>query len=147
MSNKEMPERTLFDLYRAFHAEVAGRVTRTEDSWNVMYDWIVQGRRAQFQAAFLEGKLIAASMFIDGKETSIYASGVYDRTQFDKPLGHYPLWLGIERAQARGMKVLELGEVPERGAASEKEYQIGYFKRGFATHIETQRVWHWSIGS
>jgi len=144
--NKEMPERTLFDLYRAFHADVVGRVTRAEESWNVMYDWITQGG-GELTLAFFEGKLIAATMFIDGKETSIYASGVYDRTQFDKPLAHYPLWLGIERAQARGMKVLELGEVPERGAASEKEYQIGYFKRGFATHIETQCVWRWPIGS
>jgi hypothetical protein len=144
--NKEMPDRTLFDQYRAFHADVAGRVTRAEESWNVMYEWIAQGG-GELTLAFLEGKLIAGSMFIDGKGTSIYASGVYDRTQFDKPLAHYPLWLGIERAQARGMKVLELGEVPERSAGNEKEYQIGYFKRGFATRIETQLVWRWPIGS
>ncbi len=141
--NKEMPDRALFDRYRAFHAEVAGRVTRPEPSWTVMYEWITGGG-GELTLAFLEGKLMAGSMFIDGKETSIYASAVYNRAQFDKPLAHYPVWLGIERAHARGMKMLELGPVPPQGTVPEKEYQIGYFKRGFATHIERQSVWRWS---
>ena len=140
--NKETPDRALFDQYRAFHAEVAGRVTRGADSWNVMYEWIIGGG-GELILAFLEGKLVAGSMFIDGTATSIYASAVYDRSQFDKPLAHYPVWLGIERAQARGMKRLELGPVPPQGTVPEKEYQIGYFKRGFATHIETQSIWRW----
>ena len=144
--NKEAPDRALFDHYRDFHAEVAGRVTRLEQSWNVMYEWIALGG-GELILAFLEGKPIAGSMFIDGKETSIYASGVYDRAQFNKPLAHYPVWLGIERAHARGMKILELGDVPMRGDKSEKEYHIGYFKRGFATHIDTQLVWRWRVGS
>ncbi|MGB8893420.1 MAG: hypothetical protein WA322_05145 [Pseudolabrys sp.] len=40
--------------------------------------------------------------------------------------------------------MLELGAVPPRGTVPDKEYQIGYFKRGFATHIEDQIVWRWS---
>jgi hypothetical protein len=140
--NNETPDRALFDQYRAFHAEVAGRVTRGIDSWNVMYEWIVRGG-GELILAFLEGKLVAGSMFIDGTAISIYASAVYDRAQFDKPLAHYPVWLGIERAQARGMKRLELGPVPPKGTVPEKEYHIGYFKRGFATHIETQSIWRW----
>jgi hypothetical protein len=140
--NKENPDRALFDQYRAFHAEVAGRVTRGVDSWNVMYEWIIGGG-GELILAFLEERLVAGSMFIDGTSTSIYASAVYDRTQFDKPLAHYPVWLGIERAHARGMERLELGPVPAKGTVPEKEYQIGYFKRGFATHIETQTVWRW----
>jgi hypothetical protein len=144
--NKDAPDRALFDQYRAFHAEVAGKVTRAEESWAVMYDQVARGG-GELVMAFLEGRPVAGSMFIDGAETSIYASGVYDRAQFDKPLGHYPIWLGIERAQARGMKSLELGEVPLQGTVSEKEYQIGYFKRGFATHIQDNIVWRWSSPS
>ena len=141
--NKDTPDRRLFDQYRAFHADVAGRVTRAIDSWNVMYDWIAHGG-GELTLAFLEQRLVAGSMFIDGAETSIYASAVYDRTQFDKPLAHYPVWLGIERAQERGMKRLELGPVPPEGTVPDKEYHIGYFKRGFATHIDTQTIWKWS---
>jgi Acetyltransferase (GNAT) domain len=141
--NKDAPDRALFDQYRTFHAEVAGRVTRSDASWAVMYDWIARGG-GDLVLAFLEGRLVAGSMFIDGMEVSTYASGVYDRTKFDKPLAHYPVWLGIERAQARGMKTLDLGEVPQRGTVPDKEFQIGYFKRGFATHIEDNLVWRWS---
>jgi hypothetical protein len=140
--NRDTPDRAMFNDYRAFHAQVAGRTTRGAESWDVMFESIARGA-GELNVAFLEGKLIAASMFIDGTETSVYASGVYDRTQFDKPLAHYPLWLGIERARERGLKTLELGEVPVKNTVPDKEYQIGYFKRGFATHIDEVALWRW----
>ena len=84
---------------------------------------------------------MAGSLFVDGETTRSYASGVYDRTLFDKPLAHYPVWLGIERAQATGLKKVDLGSVPFFGRAPEKEVQIGYFKRGFATEIEAAFLW------
>lgn len=144
--NNVTPDRALFEQYRAFHAEVAGQVTRSEASWTIMYEWITQGF-GELIMAFYENRLVAGSMFIDGTETSIYASGVYDRTHFDKPLAHYAVWLGIEHAHERGMKMLELGLVPPQGTVPDKEYQIGYFKRGFATHIVEHTVWHWSSQS
>jgi len=140
--NKETPDRALFDRYRAFHAEVAGRVTRSEASWTVMYDWIAQGG-GELIVGFLDGRMVAGSMFVDGAEISNYASGVYDRALFDKPLAHYPIWLGIEHAHARGMKMLEVGPTPARGTVPDKDYKIGYFKRGFATHIVEHAVWRW----
>jgi hypothetical protein len=98
--------------------------------------------------AVLGEQLVAGCRFIDGQGASIYAIGVSDGTQFDKPLGHYPVWLRIEHAHAhaRDVKLLELGNL-KRGAANEKDYQIGYLKRGFATHTETLHVWHWSHAS
>lgn len=141
--NGETGDRGLFERYREFHAAIAGRITRPKASWDVMFDWIAAGH-GELIAASLDGQLVAGSLFIDGTRTSIYASGVYDRSKFNKPLAHYPVWLGIERTQARGVATLELGEVPPRDAVSEKEYQIGYFKRGFATHIDTSNVWRWS---
>ncbi len=109
--NKDTPDRGLFDQYRAFHADVAGRVTRSDVSWAVMYDWITRGG-GELAMAFLEERPVAGSMFIDGSEMSFYTSGVYDRMQFDKPLAHYPVWLSIERAHARGMKRLRAGRGP-----------------------------------
>jgi hypothetical protein len=138
--NKKQPDRRLFEQYREFHAETAGRITRAPASWDVMYEWIAQGG-GELVMAFHYERLVGGTMFIDGNNTSIYASGVYDRALFDKPLAHYPVWLGIERAQARGMADLELGEVPDEGTVSDKEYRIGYFKRGFATHLDEQVVW------
>jgi hypothetical protein len=142
--SQDTPDRALFERYRDFHSDIAGRVTRSAASWNAMYEWIAGGG-GELILGYLDGRLVAGSMFLDGTEISIYASGVYDRSLFDKPLAHYPLWLGLEHAPARGMKKLELGSVPAQGTVSDKEYQIGYFKRGFATHIEDQINWVWSV--
>ena len=127
--NKETSDKALFDRYRQFHAEVAGRVTRSVESWDVMYEWMARGR-GELILGFLADELVSGSAFMDGTEMSVYMVGVYDRTKFDKPLAHYSIWHGIERARERGMKVLELGVIPPQGAASDKEFQIGYFKRG-----------------
>ena len=141
--NNANADRSLFNQYRQFHAEVAGRVTRSGASWDVMYDWITRGK-GELILGFLDAKLVTGTLLIDGTRTCIYASGVNDRSLFDKPLAHYPLWLAFERAQARGMTTFELGEIPFHGAVSEKEYKIGYFKRGFATNIDIHLDWYWS---
>ena len=122
------------DLMRAFHARVAGRETRPLASWLVQEDWIADGG-GEILVGFLGHELVSAAMFIDGNDASIYWSGVYDREKFDKPLAHYLIWLGLERAKERGMQKMILGEIPERGSVHEKEFTIGFFKAGFATHI------------
>ncbi len=131
-----------FERYRALHAQVAGRVTRSKGSWDVMEQWVREGR-GELILAELDGKLAAGSLFIDGTSTSIYMTGVYDR-ELDKPLAHYLLWHGIERAAARGMKRLELGDIHLKADVDDKLFAIGYFKRGFATHIEQWTDWRWS---
>ena len=37
------PDRALFQRYQDFHLAVAGRSTRPQESWDIMYDWIVDG--------------------------------------------------------------------------------------------------------
>jgi hypothetical protein len=119
---------------KAFHEYIAGRSTRPAETWRLMADE-VEAERGDCIVGRYEGRIAAASVFIDGGTTSIYWTGVYDRDLFPKPISHYALWLGMERAAERGMTTLELGEAPYDGEASEKEYAIGYFKRGFATYI------------
>lgn len=134
-----------FDVYRLFHAEVAGRVTRPRASWNEMYRAVSDGR-GELILAHLNGKLAAGSLFIDGTHVTLYMNGVYDR-DLDKPLAHFMIWTGIERAQGRGMKVLQLGDIHVRGTVDDKRFQVGYFKRGFATHMETYLDWRWQAKS
>jgi Acetyltransferase (GNAT) domain len=122
------------DLIRAFHAKIAGRETRPQSSWNVQEEWIADSG-GEALVGFLGPDLVSAAIFIDGDDASIYWTGVYDRERFEHPLAHYLMWLGIERAKERGMTKLILGEIPERGTVPDKEYQIGYFKRGFATNV------------
>jgi hypothetical protein len=119
-------------VMQSFHAKVAGRVTRSQETWDLLQGEIDKGH-GELLTGRIENELVSAGLFIDGGGVTIYWSGVYERSLFPKPLAHYGIWLEMERARDRGMKVLELGEVPEQGAVSEKEYNIGRFKRGFAT--------------
>jgi len=134
-----------FDVYRLFHAEIAGRVTRPRESWDEMYRAVSEGR-GELLLANLDGKLAAGSLFIDGRDVTLYMNGVYDRN-LNKPLAHFMMWHGIERAHERGMKSLQLGDIHIQGVVDDKRFQIGYFKRGFATDIESYFDWRWRVKS
>lgn len=122
-----------FAAFREFHAQIAGRVTRSQASWERCFGEIRAGRGALI-LGFLDRKLVTGALFIDGAQIAVYWSAVSDRS-LDIPLGHYVVWHGIGRAAHRSMQWLELGEVPKEGAATPKEVSIGRFKTGFATHI------------
>lgn len=139
--NRATPDREDFRQYQEFHHRVAGRVTRGQESWDAMFDWIAEGGGELALGRIQDGTLVSATLVVDGSAVSYYASGVYDRYRFDKPMAHWPLWNAIERAAARGLALFDLGEVPQRNAASEKEVAIGYFKRGFAMALHPSLVW------
>jgi hypothetical protein len=139
--NHSTPDREAFTRYQVFHHHVAGRVTRPQESWDVMFDTLAGGGGELTLGHLDDGTLVSATLVVDGSACAYYASGVYNRERFDKPLAHWPLWNAIARAEARGMEVFELGEVPLPGTASEKEIAIGYFKRGFAMALHGTLVW------
>jgi hypothetical protein len=137
------PDAGKFDAYRLFHAEIAGRTTRSATSWDVMYRAIAAGR-GDLVLGHLHGKLVSGTLVLDGLDTAYYASGVYDRTQFDKPLGHAPLFAAMVRAKRRGLRMFDVGEVPFPGSgASEKEIAIGHFKRGFGAQAASSVILTW----
>jgi hypothetical protein len=142
--NAGNPDIALFEAYRAFHSQVAGRMTRSNESWRVMFD-LIAGGRGELALGYFDGdELVSGTMTFDGTEVAYYASGVYDRTQFDKPLAHFPLYDAIMRSGHRGLRYFDLGSLPARETVSDKEYNIGYFKRGFATSVEMHLVWRWT---
>ncbi|WP_096702432.1 GNAT family N-acetyltransferase [Magnetospirillum sp. 15-1] len=147
--NAANPDRAAFDLFPDFHARIAGGRRRDEAYWQVYWNEIAQGR-AEMVLGFLppengeDGTLAAGSLVVWAGSTAYYASGVYDRDKFDKPLGHWPLWNTILRAREAGLSAFDLGEIPPRGHADDKEISIAFFKRGF-TSGRSLRV-KWVIG-
>lgn len=144
--NAQNPNPDMFERYRAFHAVVAGRVTRSDKSWRSMRDWVLESG-GEIALARLDERLVAGTMTVDGAQKAVYASGVYDRTLFDKPLAHFPLYDAILRSRERGLKYYELGDLPSKGTVSDKEYNIGFFKRGFASNVQMHLVWTWQTKS
>lgn len=139
--NAANPDRALFDKFPDFHARIAGGRRRGEDYWRVYWEEIAAGR-GEMALGFLEdGTLAAGSIVVWAGGTAYYASGVYDRDRFDKPLGHWPLWNTILRAKETGQARFDLGEIPARGHADDKELSIAFFKRGFTSGRSLRVKW------
>lgn len=135
------PDPALFRQYQDLHRQVSGRMTRPQASWDAMQHWVASGGGELVLGRLASGALVAATLVVDGTRVSHYASAAYDREHFDKPLAHWPLFLAILHSAARGKAVFDLGDVPLAGATSDKEFNIGYFKRGFATRIVPWIEW------
>jgi hypothetical protein len=139
--NQANPDRALFDLYPAFHAKVAGRTMRGPDYWQLLYDEVVAGR-SEMSLGWLDGQLASGTVVVDTAQTSYYASGVYDRSLFDRPISHWPVFDAMLRAKQRGVRWFDLGEIPQAGTeASDKELRIGFFKRGFTRGTRISVFW------
>ena len=130
---------TTWDEFRAFHKTTAGRVTRGIETWDAQFYMITSG------VAFLvvlrdpnELNMVGAALFQYSRDEGLYSVAAYDRTLFDKPLGHVVQQLAIEELKRLGVRFYFLGErtyskitpVPTK-----KETDISNFKEGFSTSI------------
>ena len=132
--------RAHFEDYQVLHERMAGRVTRPQASWEIMYQMIKAGS-AEIIYGYHDGELVGASYFPHSAGTTIYGSGAYDRSKFSKPLAHWPIYCEIERAKARGDYAFNLGEVYLHGVKDRKENNIAYFKKGFTSRVFKCRRW------
>ncbi len=128
----------VWEEFRQLHSKAAGRETRNVESWDVHFTAIKN------QSAFLIylrnnlGEMVGGGLFIHSKQECFYGVGAYDRSLFDKPLGHVVQYVAIEEMKERGLIWYKVGtrslptDLPE---PSEKEISITEFKEGFATDI------------
>ena len=139
-------DHNLFQLFPTFHSRIAGRVHYGTAFWREFWHEIVNGK-AELSLGFIDDDKLATAVFIaDAGLTSYYGSGVFDRAHFDKSISHFPLYDAMLRASDRGIKIFDLGELhPLNSGVSEKEVQIGYFKRGFASNFTRHTVWELSL--
>ncbi len=133
----------LLDRYRQLHADVAGRVTRGEESWQAT-DELLRSGRARLVLSTLESELVGGTLVLDAGDTAYYGSGAYRREHFDKPLAHWPLLAAVLASRDSGLKRFGLGEVTPRASDSEKGRNIIRFKRGFSQEVASGLVWSWT---
>lgn len=130
----------LFNNFRQFHLQVAGRVTRPQASWTAMYELLKQGK-AILGLGYLKGELVAATYFFYHAGFALYGSGVYDRMHFDKPISHWPVFATLQRAIDSGVILCDLGQVFPNLGFSDKERNIAFFKKGFTNIIVDDAYW------
>lgn len=137
-------ERAVFDLFPAFHAQVSGR-ERGARYWDVYWQEILSGQAELLLGWLADGTLVSGSIVVGAGQTAYYASGVYARDQFDKPLGHWPLWQAMVRAKAAGYRWFDAGEIADHWQSSDKESNIAFFKRGFSSRRLLRMQWLLSL--
>lgn len=87
--------------------------------------------------AALADEIISASLFTLSPHDCLYGVSAADRSLFDKPIGHAPLWEAIRYARSRGClrftSGIQLWERNRPGLppVSAKEANIAKFKRSF----------------
>jgi len=124
--------------FQALHLQVAGRATRSEESWQAQRNAIDGGDAFLVRLRDAAGVLVGGGFFHVTRDEGLYAVAAYDRSLFDKPLGHVVQFRAIEELKRRGARWYRIGARPyaaDLPAPSEKELAIAEFKEGFATHL------------
>jgi len=130
-------ELTEFIKFRDFHIHVAGRTTRSDESWMTQFE-MLQQNKAYLVTGYYQDKLVAASYILHGSETAYYGIGVYDRELMaeDLPLSHYTLYFSILHAQKLGLLYFNMGNLDPGESA--KSRSIALFKKGFTTFVQSR---------
>lgn len=125
--------------FRQLHLDAAGRNTRSDETWAAQYQMIVNAE------AFLiglrdpvGGHLTGAGFFQFTRDEGIYSVAAYNRSLFDKPLGHAVQQRAIETLKRQGQTWYRLGQrfyAQDLPQPSDKEVSISVFKQGFASHV------------
>ena len=131
---------SVFDEFRLLHLDAAGKITRSEESWEI------QKKQIKNNEAFLvtvrdKTMLIGAGFFNYSKDIGMYSVGAYRRDLFEKPIGHAVQMLAISKLKDLGCKVYHLGQkavLLHPTPPTKKEISISHFKEGFAGYIYAQ---------
>jgi hypothetical protein len=140
--NKDNPDPEMSEAYRAFHVKIAGKETHTDADWQCLFDHLKRGGGELSLGYFEEDEaLVSGTLVVDGEQTTSYFSAAYERERFDKPMGHWPLFDAMMRAKNRSLGYFDFGEFFAKGSVEDKEYHIGFFKKGFTSRHLCETVW------
>lgn len=131
-------EQSTWAEFQDLHRKVAGRSTRSSESWNIQYEMLI--KEEAFLVTLLDNvsRLVGAGFFMHTRSEGKYAVAAYDRSLFDKPLGHVVQYAAIEELKRVGCQYYRIGRRPYFGGntgITQKELAIAHFKEGFATGV------------
>lgn len=126
-----------FDEFRQLHFNVAGRATRSLETWEIQEEAIRAGCGFLVTARQKDGELIGAAFYEHSRDEAVYSVAAYRRDLFDQPISHVIHNRAIQHMHTLGMKWYHIGTRAYPGdmiKPTEKELSISYFKEGLATH-------------
>ena len=137
------PYRDNFTFFREFknlHYLAAGRVTRSEETWNIQYEWIKKGFGVII-LAYLEGKPIGGIYTILYKNGAYYGISANHPDYEDRSISHSIQWKMIKWLRRNRYRYYELGiqqfSDQQYDHPSQKDLDISLFKRHFGGYTIT----------
>jgi len=130
-------DESIWEEFQNLHCTVSGRVTRSDETWMMQYQDIVCGRAFLVWLRNSAGEMVGGGLFNFTDDEGVYAVAAYDRTLFDKPLGHVVQYRAIEELKKRNINWYRIGVRPyasDNPKPTDKEISIGEFKQGFSSH-------------
>lgn len=127
-----------WDEFRELHIKVAGRVTRSIETWNIQREAIKSGNAFLIYVTDSKGVMAGGGYFDMSDYECNYSVGTYDKDFSDQPLGHMIQYQAIMTAKEKGRKMYYIGErfyQEELPHIPKKRVQISHFKQGFSTNI------------
>jgi len=127
-----------WEAFRQLHIQVTGRETRTKQSWDIHYEAIKNKKAFLIYLRNDSGEMVGGGFFIHSGQECFYGVGAYNRSLFDKPLGHVVQYVAIEEMKKRRLQWYKVGTrsfPTDMPTPTEKEISVTEFKEGFATNI------------
>jgi FemAB family protein len=132
-----VPDRRVWQEFQSLHLNVAGRQTRSQKTWDLQLHSIALGNGFLVMLRDDQGRPVGGGFFQHTRDEALYSVGAYDRSLFDKPLGHLVQWTAIKELRQLGVRWYRIGERAYRSDDDfrhEKMITISHFKEGFSTH-------------
>ncbi len=135
----------VWNEFKLLHQKVAGRITRSDETWNLQYQMILRNEAilVHLHDANMQNRMVGAGFFQFTRDSSLYAVAAYDRELFDKPIGHVVQQCAIETMKKLGIHWYQIGErlyPSDNPKPNDKELSISLFKQGFASHMSPRFV-------
>ena len=124
--------------FRELHKKVAGRVTRSIETWDIQHESIKSGDAFLVYVSGTDGVMVGGGYFDMSDYECNYSVGSYDRKLSDQPLGHMIQYQAILTAKEKGREIYYIGDRFYKVSppdVNEKRVQISHFQQGFASQI------------
>ena len=131
--------RRIFDVYKNIHFQAAGRKTRPDKTWDIMFEWIQKGESI-LSVTTKEGDCISTQFVNTYNKKAYYQSGAtkleYER---ERGIGHLAQWEIIKYLESNNITHYELGwnwyPNISQEVSDSKMLGISRFKAGFGADI------------
>ena len=126
----------IWNKFRKLHKNVAGRITRPVESWNIQHNAIKEGKAFLIYILNADSVMIGGGYFDMSKFQCYYSVGSYDRNYIDQPIAHLIQYHAILTMKEKNRKMYYIGDrfyTENSPYVSNKQVDISHFKQGFSS--------------